>query len=289
MDALTANTKAMQIVWNISQAKFSENQMHIDDYFKRLSLKEIHWIRQFIKDLLNIESKYFRKHTTLYLIIAVGTTTYPQKHWDGLEKYLKENDPSKIKFAKRGGEDIDLKLIPESKDTFYNPWIIPTYKKMSNSNKKLSFSEVFKKRKEIYALTDMGFGKLSDADKYLWEHHDFFQAIIGTLVETNMKYKIYPAGSPFGAHYLKVPDEYIEQEKQTVVRTKGIDYGDPTVYVEIPNGRKIYIYIDDAFSAPKKIEQEKSENYCFSVIYRATCCEQLDEAINKRELAQAKK
>jgi len=281
--------ESLQRIWDISQAKFSDSQMHIDDYFLRLSLNEVHWIKQFMKDLLHVEYTYFCKHITLYSIIAVGTTTYPQEHWEGLEKYLNEKDPSKIEFAKRGGEDVDIQFIPEFKRELHNPQIPLEYKKLAQSDKEPSFEEIFKKRKEINSLSYIEFKNCSDADKYLWENYDFFQAIVGTLIETDSKYKIYPDESPFGANYWTVPKEFIEQEKQTVVRTKGKEYGRPTIHVEIPNGRKIHIYIDDISSAPEKIEREKSQNYCFSVIYRSGCHKQLEEAIKKREQAETKK
>lgn len=43
-----------------------------------------------------------------FSIFAVGTITYPFSYWHKLEEYLKNNDPSKMHYVHRRGQDIDL-------------------------------------------------------------------------------------------------------------------------------------------------------------------------------------
>lgn len=44
------------------------------------------------------------------VVLAVGTTTFPESYWNGLQKYLAAHDPFKLPFVERRGEDIDLLL-----------------------------------------------------------------------------------------------------------------------------------------------------------------------------------
>ena len=89
---------------------FGFNELSKESYLRGISKIERNGILHLFRNVF--ESL---KRLDLFMLLAIGTTTYPPEYWAGLEKTLKENDPEKLDFVKRRGEDIDLQICRELK------------------------------------------------------------------------------------------------------------------------------------------------------------------------------
>lgn len=86
-----------------------KNMVPREEYLSRLTDLE----RDNIANLFNSFNILFRNSISL-MALAVGTTTYSEKYWNNLKKYLQENDPSKLGYVERKGEDIDIILCNDA-------------------------------------------------------------------------------------------------------------------------------------------------------------------------------
>lgn len=84
----------------------SENQIPIENYLISLKHDERHFLADLFRTILYNGEKYFLEVAAL----AVGTTTYKGDYWNGLKRYLEKNDPEKLSYVDRRGEDIDIKF-----------------------------------------------------------------------------------------------------------------------------------------------------------------------------------
>jgi hypothetical protein len=111
-------------------------------YLQRLSPNERHALGIFFDNL-----HYFRRYGmgAGFTAFAIGTTTYENEYWEGLEKYLAKHDPRKLHFAKRRGQDIDVKLCTESPYEYRDPklWV----KSMTEDLQKLGVPFRFEEEK----------------------------------------------------------------------------------------------------------------------------------------------
>src|SRR3989344_894835 len=82
-----------------------KNEIPMEKYLRRLNGPE----RQNISHLFQSFDILFRATQGL-MVLAVGTTTFSEEYWVGLEKYLQKHDPSKLGYVNRRGEDIDIIL-----------------------------------------------------------------------------------------------------------------------------------------------------------------------------------
>ena len=80
-----------------------------EDYLRSLSKGE----RYFLLHLFKSFNLLWRNELG-FAALAVGTTTFKGNYWSGLRKYLEKNDPKKLSFVQKRGEDIDIMICPDS-------------------------------------------------------------------------------------------------------------------------------------------------------------------------------
>jgi hypothetical protein len=83
-----------------------------EEFLKRLSKAE----RQNLFFIIDSINATMRRPYLNMAVLGVGTVTYDNEYWEGLKKYLMQNDPAKMHFVERRGEDIDLVLLSENED-----------------------------------------------------------------------------------------------------------------------------------------------------------------------------
>jgi len=289
-DKITDRKVLAERGWQQSQGLLIEHaQMSIGNYLNGLSIIERESLDGLIRGITNMNG-YFRKEIIPFAVLGVGTTTYSEEYWKEIKEIIKI-DPSKKKYLENKGEDIDLVFCSE---------YCGTHSRLSDNNYKREYAkrfnrkdlpseeEIFYIRKQIKEKINERVkqtGSVSDKDltpdeNFIWDNcYDFRTMITGLCMEQKWKHTKWTQGAPFGASYWKVPEEFIEREKQTVVRVKGEDWCRENMYINIPECRTFHVYLDEVRCASHKIEYERITNMPFAVISRSRSHELLTKAI----------
>ncbi|MGV8162261.1 MAG: hypothetical protein ACP5N2_02915 [Candidatus Nanoarchaeia archaeon] len=243
-------------------------QLSLDTYLTRLSVFEQNGILAILKGIRKVSVPYFRKESYWFGLLGVGTTTYSEEYWNELGEVLKLDD-SKKKYIDNKGEDIDLLFCPEQcggKLTDYR--VEREYASRFGKTHLPTHRAIFYHRKRINKqIEEIGYRKLSEDDLFVWKNsYDFRTMITGACIEQKWKHTPWTDGAPFGVMYFEVPEQFVEQEKQSVVRVKSDNYGVENMTIEIPNCRTFHIYVNDSMCRAHRMEYERAINLPFVLI-----------------------
>jgi len=91
---------------------FPTNEVPLENWLaSSLKSDERKRLNELIKEIYL--KREFSKYNFSYMLLAVGSTTFPERAWSGLKRFLEVHDKSKLKYWKNHGEDIDLLFVPE--------------------------------------------------------------------------------------------------------------------------------------------------------------------------------
>jgi hypothetical protein len=175
----------------------------------------------------------------------------------------------KKKYVDNKGEDIDLLFCPEEcNKKFIDIGVEREYAKRFGKKNFPTQRAIFYHRKKINKKIDeKGYSKLSDDDLFVWKNsYDFRTMITGACIENKWKHTSWTDDAPFGVGYLKVPEQFIEKEKQKIVRVKGKNYGSVSMTLTMPNCRTFHIYVDQSMCRSHRMEYERMINLPFTLI-----------------------
>lgn len=154
--------------------------------------------------------------------LVVGSTTFDETYWEGLRQYLEANDPSKIGYADRRGEDIDIILCSDS----------------------------------YYELGD-------------WSLTECMQLAMRDLREAGINWHFEEDARENGTSYLTVPEEYRQQQGESVIRHKRISYLADTLVITFPEGRNVHLSFTRML-AELKLKHERINDFPFSLLFRGS-------------------
>jgi|SRR3989344_5366513 len=90
------------------QSDLSPNEISPDTFLRNMSRDERNGLAYLFGEVL----KKFDRYSSS-AVFGVGTLTFPNSYWDGLEKFVSEDNASLKDITGRRGEDIDLIIVNE--------------------------------------------------------------------------------------------------------------------------------------------------------------------------------
>ena len=97
------------------QSDLSPNEISPDTFLRNMSQDERNGLVYLFGDVL----KRFYRPTIDIAVFGIGTLTFPNSYWVGLEKFVSEDNPSLKDITGRRGQDIDLIITDESSTTIH--------------------------------------------------------------------------------------------------------------------------------------------------------------------------
>lgn len=136
-----------------SQRAISPNEMPRDVYLSYLSIAE----RENLVTLFKTIFQTYWRASIPSALLAIGSSTYDDKYWFELKKYLQENDPSKLGFVRKRGQDIDLMLVTEFSEGLFDEKLKYIKKDLERQKIEFEFSEERREDGTLYLTVPKDF------------------------------------------------------------------------------------------------------------------------------------
>jgi hypothetical protein len=288
--------------------KIPTNEMTREFYFKNRTSKEE---REKLFEILKVlhttvfdkHSPGINKHPGAYLfnfgVIAVGTSTYPDEYFSGLEQYVSDNHISKedyivekaeaamhnwqlrecntyedyLKWCKNPGIEEDKEIFPMSKEEFED---IKSKEEIPYTIKK-KLKDILERKGEDLDFVIAGENEIWGRDYSLTKLRDLRKVFMETITERGYSAKE-EEDCLWGVSYLRNP------KTGEIIRYKTIQSQEHegSCRISFEGLRSLHFYFGRS-SLNSQIREERIENSPFCQIVRNCSVRDLEAAINNGE------